>query len=170
MKRNIEWLLAGWLAIATPAFAELADRSQPVNIEADRVHIIDAGKTALYEGNVVLSQGSLRITAQRIEVRQDAQGFSRGLATGAPVYFRQKMEGRDEIVEGWAERLDYDGRAERIELTGKARLRRGEEEVRGHLIVYDAKTEFYRAEGGPAGAAGRVRAVILPKRGTADKP
>lgn len=170
MNRNAKWLLAGWLLIATPALAELADRDKPVNIEADRVMVMDTGRTAIYDGNVVLSQGSLKITAQRIEVHQDEQGFSRGVATGKPVYFRQKMEGRDEIAEGWAERLDYDSRADRIELTGKARLRRGEEELRGHLIVYDGKRQLYRAEGAATGGAGRVRAVIPPKRGTPDKP
>jgi lipopolysaccharide export system protein LptA len=170
MKIRAEWFIAGLLAIAPPASAELADRDKPVNIEADRVNIEDARRTAIYEGNVVLTQGTLKLTARRLEVRQDEQGFSSGDAVGAPAHFRQKMEGSALYVEGWAEHIEYDGRAEKIKLTGKAHLKRGEEELRGHLIVYDGKTEFYRAEGGADGKPGRVRAVILPKNATSKKP
>ncbi len=170
MKRRAEALLCCLLTLPMAALAERADRDQPVHIEADRVVIEDARRLATYEGNVVLTQGTLRIAAQRVEVRQDDAGFAHGDARGNPVHFRQRMEGRSDYAEGWAERVEYDGRANVIRLTGKARLKRGEEELRGHLIVYDRASEFYRAEGGAAGAPGRVRAVILPKRDAAAQP
>ena len=103
------------------------------------------------------------MTADRIEVQQDEHGFSSGNASGKPVYFRQKMDGREEFAEGWAERIVYDGRGDKLELSGQARLKRGDDELRGSLITYDAKTEFYQAQGSSNGVKGRVRAVILPK-------
>jgi lipopolysaccharide export system protein LptA len=162
---RVEWLFA-CLLLSFSAHAEKADRTRPVSLEADSVRVIDARRTAIYEGHVVMTQGTMMMTADQIEVQQDERGFSVGKATGKPVYFRQKLEGRDDYAEGWAERILYDARAETLELGGQARLKRGEDELRGNRIVYDAKTEFYQAQGSGNGVKGRVRAVILPKAAT----
>ena len=165
MKRHTEicFLFSLLLASSLPAWAEKADKNKPVNLESDSARVDDPQKLAIYEGHVVLTQGTLMITADRINVRQDEQGFSSGEATGTPVYFRQKMEGSDEFAEGWANRLEYDGRAERLKLIGQARLKRGDDDLRGNLITYDGKTEYFQAEGSISGRPGRVRAVIRPK-------
>jgi lipopolysaccharide export system protein LptA len=160
-------------ALAAPAAAEKADRDKPVNLEADRVTIDDARQTALFEGNVVLTQGTLQIRGDRMEVRQDKEGFQHGTTWGGPAHFRQKREGFDELIEGWAERIEYDGRAESMQMFNRAQLKRGQDEVRGNYISYDAKSEFFQVTGGakdaaPGGSEGRVRAVIQPK--SKDKP
>jgi len=156
-------------ALAAPAPAEKADREKPVNLEADRVTIDDAKQTAVFEGNVVLTQGTLQIRGDRMEVRQDGEGFKYGTTWGNPAAFRQKREGYDEYIEGWAERIEYDGRAETMQMFVRAQLKRGQDEVRGNYISYDARSEFFQVVGGGAKAAapnnpeGRVRAVIQPK-------
>lgn len=170
MRRLAELLLACLVLAAAPAWAEKGDKDKPVNVEADSLRVDDAKKTAVYEGHVVLSQGTLMITADRIEIRQDEKGFSSGDATGKPVYFRQKMDTRDEYAEGWAEQIVYDARADKLKLSGQARLKRGEEELRGGLITYDGTTGSYQAQGNASGAPGRVRAVIRPKNATPAKP
>jgi len=170
MKLRAELLLAGLLLASPPIWAEKGDRDKPVHVEADSLRVDDAKKTAVYEGHVVLSQGTLMITADRIEIRQDDRGFSSGEAVGRPVYFRQKMDSRDEYAEGWAEQIVYDARADKLKLTGQARLKRGEEELRGNLITYDGNTEFYQAQGSISGTPGRVRAVIRPKNPAPTKP
>lgn len=169
MRSNADRLLACMLALfaATPGavLAERADRDKPVHIEADSVRMDDLQKTAVYEGKVVLTQGTLRVEAERIDVRQDETGLLSGTAVGRPVHFRQKMEGRDEWVEGWGNRVEYDARKEQVRLIGQAYLKKGEEELRGDLISYDARSEFYQASGSlPGQKPGRVRAVILPPK------
>ncbi len=157
------------LLAAPGARAEKADRDKPVNLEADRVTIDDAKQLAVFEGKVTLTQGTLVIQGDRMEVRQDKEGFKYGTTWGRPAYLRQKREGYDEYIEGWAERIEYDGRTETMQMFDRARLRRGEDEVRGNYISYDARAEFYQVTGGGAKAAapnnpeGRVRAVIQPK-------
>lgn len=165
MRKAVEILLLGLgiLAISFAAQAERADRDKPINVEADSVRMDDVKKVATYEGHVVMTQGSLMITADRIEVRQDDKGVVSGLATGKPVYFRQKMDASDEFAEGWAERIEYDGQGHKIKLMGQARLKRGIDELRGELITYDSASEFFQAKGGNSGASGRVRAVIRPR-------
>lgn len=160
--------------IPGPALAEKADRQRPIQIEADSVRMDDSRKTAVYEGNVVLAQGTLLIKADRLDVRQDDKGMSSGEATGRPVHFRQKVEGKDEYVEAQASRLEYDAHGESLKLSGAAHLKQGMDELRGGLIVYDMRTELYRAQGSETAGQGqgRVRAVLRPRSqmdGAADK-
>jgi lipopolysaccharide export system protein LptA len=130
----------------------------------------------VFEGNVQLSQGTLLLRADRVVVRQDAQGFNYAFATGNPAYFRQKREGVDEYIEGYAQRLEYDGKQDKVEMFTNARVKKGIDEVRGDYISYNAVTEFYQViGGGPAAATpgnpeGRVRAVIQPKKDFQKKP
>jgi lipopolysaccharide export system protein LptA len=173
-------LLLGLVLAAAPAAAEKADRDKPVNLEADRVDLDDARKEAVFQGNVTLTQGTLMIKADKITVKQDADGFQYGIAYGKPAYFRQKREGFDEYIEGYAERLEYDGKIDKMQMFTNARILRGGDEVKGDYISYNAVTEFFQVIGGGRNAAtegnpqGRVRAVIQPKArteaGGADKP
>ncbi len=157
--------------LLSPAHAEKADRDKPVNLEADTVTLDDTRKTSVYQGNVILSQGTLMLRADRIQVTQNASGLDKLVATGRPVAFRQKVEGRDEYIEGFADRVEYDSVNSQLELIGKAQLRRGSDELRGAQISYNANTEFYKVVGQPDAStpAGRVRAVIRPKP-RADQP
>jgi lipopolysaccharide export system protein LptA len=157
------------LLCAAGAYAAKPDREEPIHLEADRVTIDDAKQTALFEGRVVLTQGTLEIRGDRMQVRQDKEGFSHGITWGELAHFRQKREGEDEYIEGWAERIEYDGRTETVKLFNRARMLRGQDEVRGHYISYNAATSRYEVVGGGPQAAtaanpeGRVRAVIQPK-------
>ena len=63
--------------------------------------------------------------------------------------FRQKFDGRDEFIEGFANRIEYDSVNSQLELIGQAQLRRGSDELRGAQISYNANTEFYKVVGQP---------------------
>ena len=80
------------LAIGAVAHAERTDRDKPVNIEADRMLADDQKQTAVFEGRVVLTQGTFVLRADKLTVRQDTQGFQTGVAVGAPATFRQKRD------------------------------------------------------------------------------
>lgn len=166
-------LLTAVLALAgafQPALAEKADRDQPVNIEADRLTVDDRNKVHIFEGSVVLTQGTLVIRGDKLVVTQDAAGFQNGVATAAGkglATFRQRRDGSTEYVEGEAERIEYDSRTERAKLFVRAYVKSGGDEVRGNYIEYDALSENYvvttaPGSGGQA-SGGRVRAVIQPK-------
>ncbi len=157
------------LAAALPVMAELSDRNKPVNLESDTVDINDLTKVSVYQGNVRLTQGTLLITADKLVVVQDDSGLSKSTATGNPSYFRQKREGVDEVIEGWAQRIEYNAKNDKVEMHVQARIKRGQDEVRGNTIIYEGQTESYRVIGGNEAIneynpKGRVRAVILPKR------
>ncbi len=154
------------------AQAENADREKPINLEADKVTLDDNQKVSVFEGNVILTQGTTRITASKITVRQDKQGNQNATAIGKPATFRTKRDGVEEYVEGSAERVEYDAKTDKVELFINAWLRRDKDEVRGNYVSYEGTTEFYQALGGgtpssSAAAPGRVTVVMQPKPRTA---
>ena len=160
----------GW---AAPAQAERADRAKPINLESDRMRVDDAQKTSVFEGKVVMTQGTLTIRADKVTLRQDKDGFQYGSASGNLASFRQKRDGANEYIEGEAERIEYDGKLDKVEFFNRARLKRDPaDEVRGNYISYDSRTEYFTVTGGSQTASGspegRVRAVIQP-RNTAEE-
>ena len=160
-------------AIALPAQAEKADREKPMNIEADRMSMDDIKKVQVFEGNVIVNQGTMQIRTSRLVVTQDADGFQKGVATGGAdglARFKQKREGVDEYMEGEGERIEHDAREEKTEFFIRGWVKSGEDEVKGPYISYDALTEKYLVTNGSGGqktatgaAQARVRAIIQPK-------
>jgi lipopolysaccharide export system protein LptA len=155
-------------ACSVCAYAEKADRGKPIHLEADRVTVDDAKQVANFMGNVVLTQGTMVIRGDRMEVRQDKSGFRHGVTWGNLAYFRQKRDGVDEYIEGWAERIEYDGRADKVQMFARATMKRGQDEVRGSYISYDANTEFFQVDGAAKSTDakpgdGRVRVIMQPK-------
>lgn len=178
-RRATACLLLAALAAAAPLRAEKADRDQPTRIEANRMSSDEARRISIFEGNVVLTKGTLTVRAERIVVRQDADGFQHATATGRPVRFRQKGDPRGDKEGVWTDgealRIEIDERNERIEMFERARVTRDKDEVHGEYIFLDQRSEFFSvsaAKGAPAGAPeGRVRALIQPKtKPEADKP
>jgi lipopolysaccharide export system protein LptA len=163
-------LLIPFMLCVQSAIAEQADRDKPVHLEADRVLIDDARQFKSFEGRVQLIQGTLIIHADRIEVREDLEGYQHLTATGHPARFRQRYEGSEEYAEGYGERIEYDTRAETVDFYDRARVKRGQDEVQGAHITYSTKTEVFKARGDETSQKpgnDRVRAVLQPKR---DKP
>lgn len=164
-------VLAG---ISPQALAERADRNKPVNVEADAMRYDDLRQTNVFTGNVRLTKGTIAIRADRLVLRQDADGHQYATANGSLASFRQKREGSDQYVVGVGEQIEYDGKAETVKLQNRANLKRLDndrvtDELHGSLIVYDARTESISVQGGgpssatPENPAGRVRVVIQPR-------
>ena len=164
------------IALCGAAHAEKGDRDKPINLEADRVSIDDINKVQVFEGNVVMTQGTMQLRTSKLVVTQDADGFQKGVATGGVnglARFRQKRDGRDEYIEGEAERIVHDSRSEKTEFFVRGWVKSGLDEVKGHYISYDATTEKYVVtnDGSTKSATGqsqaRVRAIIQPRGKTA---
>jgi len=164
--RALTAALALLAASAAPAMAEKADRDKPTQVEANRMTSDEARRVSIFEGNVVLTKGTMQLNADRIVVRQDADGFQFATATGDPVHFRQKSDprgGQEGVwIEAEAARVEIDERSERVELFDKARVTRDKDVLRGSYILYDQRSEFFSVSS--AKGAPRVTAVIQPTK------
>jgi len=159
---------------AFSAKAEKADREKPTQVEANRMTSDEARRISIFEGNVVLTKGTMQLQAERIVVREDADGFQHATATGSPVRFRQKSDPRGGAegvwIEGQAGRVEIDEKSERVELHEGARVTRDQDEVRGSTILYDQRSEFFSVSSAKDAPDSRVRAVIQPKKPEAEAP
>jgi lipopolysaccharide export system protein LptA len=160
------WIL--FLLVALPAWAEKADRDKPTQVEANRMSADDARRLNIFEGNVVVTKGTMTLRADRLVVRQDAAGFQLATATGRPARFRQRQDpkpGEKEgiWIDGEALRIEVDDRNQKIELFEKARVNRGCDEVAGDYIFVDQRSEFYQVSSGKGEKKGRVKAILQPK-------
>jgi len=162
-----------FLASMNPSyvFAEKADRDKPIELESDTMTSDDSKNTSVYTGNVILTQGTLLIKADELTIREDNQGFQHSTSTGNPSSFKQKREGKNEYIEGSAQRIEYDGRMDKVHLYSKAWVKKGEDVVYGDYIMYDANAEFAKAmsgntknKAGETVPGGRTRAIIQPKK------
>ncbi|MDR2195221.1 MAG: lipopolysaccharide transport periplasmic protein LptA [Gallionellaceae bacterium] len=154
------------LLACAPAHADRADRNQPVHLEADQVKIDDTKQISTFDGRVQLRQGTALLRADTMVVTQDASGNMHGTATGQPASFRQKREGLNEYIDGYAQRIEYDTATDTVHLYGQARITRGADQVRGDHISYNSRTEIFQVHGADAVSGqdqGRVHIVIQPK-------
>ena len=164
----------GALAATRPALAQQDDKKQPINYSANTGDVNYQTKVGNLSGNVIITQGPMTIRADKIVFRQNGDGSISATATGNPITFRQKRDGVDEYFEGYAQRAEYNGEKELLELFDRALLKRGQDEIRSNYISYNTRTEQFRAEGRPdaastpadAGPGSRVRGTFQPKDDT----
>ncbi len=163
------------------ASAEKADRDKPINIEADNLRHDELKQVSVFTGRAVLVKGTMVLRGDRIEMRQDPDGYQFGVIFPEPkkrAFFRQKREGLDEFVEGEALRIEYDGRAERVKLFEQGEIRRYRgttlnDQMFGKLIVYDSLSDVFTIDGHKGAdksktTEGRVRATLAPRQPTSD--
>jgi lipopolysaccharide export system protein LptA len=180
------------LAVATlilgagmPAHSQAAagDRQQPMVVDADQPGTLDLQRqVVVFQGNVAVTQGTLSLRAQRIEVRESADGQRLALALGSaqkPATYRQKRDVTgDEWVEGQAERIEYDTRSDTLRFHGSASVRRLRgstlaDEISGADIVWDNAAGLFSVSGGtptPLNPQGRIRAVLAPRAAAPSQP
>jgi len=179
MKHPLYQMMAMAIAVVltiSPAAAEKADREKPMNAEADSLRYDDLKQTSVFTGNVVITKGTTIIRGNRVDVRQDAEGYQQATVVAAPgklAYYRKKRDSVDEYIEGEAELIEYDSRADKVTFIRRAILRRYNgavlaDETAGAKINYDNVTDVFTVEGGAenrttANPSGRIRAVLTPR-------
>ena len=179
MKNLIYKMMAMAVAIVltmSPAAAEKADREKPMNAEADSLRYDDLKQSSVFTGNVVITKGSTIIRGDRVDVRQDAEGYQQATVVAAPgklAFYRKKRDLVDEYIEGEAELIEYDSRADKVKFIRRAVLRRYNgsvlvDETAGAQINYDNVTDVFTVEGGAenrsaSNPGGRIRALLTPR-------
>ncbi|MEP7155640.1 MAG: lipopolysaccharide transport periplasmic protein LptA [Betaproteobacteria bacterium] len=133
-------------AMAFSVHAEKADRDQKANVSAVFAGWDDtsaAERVYRMEGDIVITQGTLRVTGERGLLHALADGRTIDLyGDGAKqVTFRQKREGEQDFVEAWADRGNYDERTGNIRLFSNVRFKSGGNTVTGEYLTYNSVTE-----------------------------
>lgn len=145
------------LAIALPE-----DRGQPIRLEAGRGQLDQKTGVSVYEGNVVISQGSMRLTADTATIYVKDNSFQRMDATGAPATLRYQPAADKPELQGSSKRVEYDVASGKVVLSGGVRVVQGQDTFNGERLEYDLKDDVIRAKG--AGQNGRIQFTIQPTK------
>ena len=161
-------LLLLCLLLPLQAFALSSDRDQPMNLEADSVSIDEETGVSLYEGNVVITQGSLQLWADQLWIHRRDGKTEKMVSQGQPTRFRQLTDDQQE-VKGRALRAEFYVDRDELLLFDEAVLEQGADQFRSDRIVYNRGNAQVRA-GASADGKQRVRVIIEPKPSQEQQP
>ncbi|MFP4154280.1 MAG: lipopolysaccharide transport periplasmic protein LptA [Halothiobacillaceae bacterium] len=160
-------LLLPALFVPAVSWGASADRQEPIEIQADRKTTDYRTGVGRYEGGVIITQGTLRATADVATIYVEEDRFDRAVLTGAPATFREiDDEGRE--IRASAREAVYEAAAERVTLEGDAVVERDGDRLSSARIEYDMAKQVVRAEGGDE--RDRVRLILMPREQEEDQP
>lgn len=159
-----------WLALLTPLLAHALpeDRQQPINLVADRAEMNQQTGVATYEGNVVVTQGTMRLTGDKVVLYTKDGEVTRVESFGKPTTFKQKPAADKEDMLGESMKLDYDVKSGIVVATTKAKITQGKDVLTGDRLEYDVNKDVVRARSGAS--AERVQIILQPKPQAPTKP
>ncbi|MDA0272917.1 MAG: lipopolysaccharide transport periplasmic protein LptA [Proteobacteria bacterium] len=160
---------APYLLTLLPTFlyALETDREQPIRIQADAAIVDETKGSSVYKGNVIITQGTLEVTADEVEIfTADGEVIQIIAKTnkGSEVlaqYQQQTNEAMDMVVAN-ARKITYLVQEERLHLAGDARLQQVQDVFTGQLLYYDLGRGIVNLSS--SGGSDRVNMTINPKK------
>lgn len=148
--------------LAFSSLAKDSDFAQAVSVSSDNFGGSIEDKKLVYMGNVVVTQGSLSIKADKLEVDRSAgEGKEVFIATGQPAEYSQLLDG-DKPIQAMANEIRYDFATRILTLTGKAEINQSGSLVRSAMIQYDLAKQSLKASSGKDNE--RVSTIFTPEK------
>ncbi|MFV3367826.1 lipopolysaccharide transport periplasmic protein LptA [Pseudomonas sp. NY15435] len=157
-------------AIGSPAaWALPTDREQPIRVQADSAELDDKQGVAVYRGDVVVTQGSMKLTGNTVTLKQNKDGEIEVVTSvGKPAYFEQKPAPDKQITQAYGLTIQYFVTQNRVVLIDQAKVIQEGNTFEGEKIVYDTQRQIVNA-GRATGSQvttprPRIDMVIQPKK------
>ena len=120
------------------------DAKQPIQVKAYTVVIDERKGLSTYTGDAKVSQGSLMLSADKIELYSNQKEVTKVLAIGSKnklAYYKQNQPNRSRFIEAGAIKINYLIKKEIVQLRGKAHLIQGFDKFSGGTLDYDIKND-----------------------------
>ena len=142
------------------AWALPNDTEQPIRIQANEAQLDDKQGIATYKGDVIITQGTIKIKADKVVViRSGDKGAEVMTAYGNPATFFQVLD-NGKPVNAHGNSIRYELKNRLVTITGNGQLKQEDSQVTGDLIRYDIVKQKMIAES--KGPTQRVKTVFLP--------
>lgn len=160
------FLLLCLIFISPFSFALKSDESQPIQIVADSATADQINKVTVFSGNVVVTRGSIIVHSNTAQASEDKSGYKIIHLVGTPVTFEQ-MNDDGEKTQGQCNDFEYNTKTNLAILTGRARVKKGDNMVMGDKLTYNTQTQIYNAVSNSANGVsnaktGRVTVILQP--------
>ena len=160
LRRLLAAILLSAAVLPALALAKTSDRDQPMTLDADAsvCNQADANSRCVFNGNVVIVQGTLEIRADRAEIVRSNGDIAQVILTGKQVKMKQQMDDGT-WMDAQADRVEYDMKTETITFIGNYTVKSDRGSNSGQRMVYNTKSGNMQS----GGDGTRVRTVIQPK-------
>ena len=153
--------------LANSSIALETDREQPIRIQADAAMVDESQGASVYRGNVIITQGTLEVTADEVEIYTADSAVIQIIAkmdkaSEKLAHYRQQVNEDADMVEADARKITYLVQEERLHLSGDARLQQVEDIFTGELLYYDLARGIVNLSS--TGGSDRVNMTITPKK------
>jgi len=158
------------------AGALTSDKDQAIEIVADMMELDDIENTSVYTGDVIVIQGSIRMTGDKMTVYFTAEDdMDTLIMEGNPATYRQLPDDSKIYDEGEALRMEYYELKNLVILIERAKVTQEGSQLSGNRIEYDTELSQVRATSRPRDkndteaattpeTNGRVKIIIPPKK------
>jgi len=148
------------------AWALENDSEQPINIDSNTATYDEKSETSTYTGNVVATQGSIRIDADQLVVYLKDGNVIKMISTGKPSRFKQLPAVGKEEMHGEGLINEFYPEKNLLIFKQNASVWQGDAKQSDDYIEYDTKNSLLKA-GAPNNDGKQVHSVIKPKPKTA---
>jgi lipopolysaccharide export system protein LptA len=163
------------LVLNSPVLYALStDKNQDIEIESDSVYLDDTQNIGIYNGDVVVIQGSIRITGDTLTIHYNNESdIDKIIVEGQPATFRQLPDDSTVYDEAEALIMEYHENNNLIILTNSAQVKQGDRRLIAEHIEYDTDLSQVSATGTPPNSDStqdtRVRLIIPGKKATEEE-
>ncbi|MDP5030654.1 MAG: lipopolysaccharide transport periplasmic protein LptA [Paraglaciecola sp.] len=150
------------VAYSPQSYAGKDDFSKTIEIASQQSFLDRIAKKSIYKGNVLITQGTLVLKADEMEIDagagQDKEVF---IATGSPAEYSQMQE-NGKLVRATANKIEYHRQTRTLSLEGNAEVEQNSSSVKGNSIVFNMELEQIMAQGQDQNS-GRVITILQPE-------
>ena len=166
IKKNL--LLSTLIFFSVFSQALLSDREQPIQIKSNRANIDNKTGTTIYEGAVVMTQGSIHISGDQVSVYSVNKKIQKIITKGFKERASYKEEQPDSqgTLQAWACTIEYLVVNDTIRLIKQAQLIQHGDTLKGEQIDYNLHLKNIHAHGSgkETDPEIRVQMILQPKR------
>ena len=156
--------------VPRPVTALATDQKQQIEIDSEKGELDDAKNINTFTGNVVVTQGSIRITGDKMTIHYNKKKEIEILVVdGNPATYRQLPDASKVYDEAQAKHMEYLKKKNLVILTDNALVKQESGSLRSDRIEYDTAHSRVTATSEPAGTEekngkkGRVKIIIPAK-------
>lgn len=152
----------GLLLFCCAVSALESDSEQPIYIDSNNAVYDEKAQISTYTGNVVATQGSIKIDGEQLVVYLKDGNITKLIATGKPSKFQQLPGVGKDMMYGEGLINEFYPDQNLLIFMKNASVWQGDAKQSSEYIQYDTKNSLLKA-GEPASDGKRVHSVIKPK-------
>ena len=123
------------------------DEQQPVNISANSLKANEKEGKSIYSGKVVVTQGSLTLKGDVINISHPNNQLTEVIATGKQASFKRFSQIDQAWLKGKANKIEYHAQNRTVLLIGNAQVEQpGKHIIKGPKLFYDIANQTLQAQ------------------------